>query len=80
MSFQGHVENGVIVFDEPVSLAEGTKVRVEEVSATPTGNIKPGTGDWQAALQAARELENYDFDAWRKQREYDLEHARDHQL
>jgi len=29
MTYKGHVENGVIVLDEPVPLQEGTKVRVE---------------------------------------------------
>jgi hypothetical protein len=33
MSFQGHVENGVVVFDEPISLPDGTPVRVEAVAA-----------------------------------------------
>lgn len=31
MSFQGHIENGVVVFDEAAPLAEGTRVRVEAV-------------------------------------------------
>ena len=31
-----------------------------------------------AALAAVGDLEGYDFDAWRQQREYDLEHAHDH--
>lgn len=31
-----------------------------------------------AALAAVAELEGYDFDAWREQREYDLQHAHDH--
>jgi len=35
MSLAGHVENGVVVFDEPVSLPEGTPVRVEPVSEPP---------------------------------------------
>ena len=43
-----------------------------------TPAILPGTGDWQAALQAARELEDYDFEARRAQRQYDLRHAKDH--
>ena len=30
------------------------------------------------AAEAADALEDYDFDAWRKQREYDLKHAYDH--
>jgi len=29
MSFTGHVKNGVVVFDEPVALPEGTAVQVE---------------------------------------------------
>ncbi|MCI0740834.1 MAG: hypothetical protein L0Y72_17435 [Gemmataceae bacterium] len=40
--------------------------------------IVPGTGDWDDAMQAVAELENYDFDAFHKQREYDLQHAKDH--
>ena len=34
MSFQGHIENGVVVLDEPVSLPNGTVVRVEPVEGT----------------------------------------------
>ena len=33
---------------------------------------------WAAAARAARELKDYDYDAWREQREYDLKHANDH--
>ena len=44
--------------------------------ATPA--IAPETGDWDAAMKAVNELEDYDFDAFRKQREYDLRHAQDH--
>ena len=29
MNYRGHVENGVVVLDEPVKLPEGTQVRVE---------------------------------------------------
>ncbi len=43
-----------------------------------TPAITPGTGDWDAAMKAVEELEDYDFDAFRKQREYDLRHAQDH--
>ena len=35
MSFQGHVQNGVVVFDEPVSLPEGAVVRVELIASSP---------------------------------------------
>jgi hypothetical protein len=33
MSFQGHIENGAVVLDEPVSLPNGTVVRIELVDA-----------------------------------------------
>ena len=72
MSIQGHVQNGVVVFDESASLPEGTRVIVEPVAPAEI----PGRGDWAAAFQAARDLENYNFDAWKKQRETDLEDAR----
>lgn len=38
-----------------------------------------GSGDWEAAAKAAQELREtgYDFDAWREQREYDLQHSLD---
>jgi hypothetical protein len=32
MSFEGHIQNGVVVFDEPVGVAEGTAVRVEVIA------------------------------------------------
>jgi hypothetical protein len=47
---------------------------LEEPLATTT----PGTGDWDAALKAVEELEDYDFDAVQRQREADLKHATDH--
>ena len=45
-------------------------------------DITPGTGDWAAAQRAAQALREtgYDFDAWRQQRECDLENAKDHLL
>ena len=33
MSFQGHIENGLVVLDEPLSLPNGTAVRIEPVEA-----------------------------------------------
>ena len=74
MSFQGRIHNGVVIFDEAVSLPEGTQVRVEPL----TGAMVAGAANWDAALQAARELTDYDFDAWRQQRDYDRQHANDH--
>lgn len=37
MTISGHVENGMIVLDQPVPLVDGTKVRVEVVSGTTEG-------------------------------------------
>jgi hypothetical protein len=31
MSFHGHIENGVVVFDEPLTVPDGTPVRVEGI-------------------------------------------------
>ena len=44
----------------------------------PVPAAMPGTVDWDAALAAVQELEDYDFDAYRKQRECDLKHSKDH--
>ena len=62
MGFEGHIQNGVVVFDEAVSLAEGTKVRVEPVKGETQFVVLPGTGDWEAAAKAAKELRESDFD------------------
>jgi hypothetical protein len=32
MSFEGHIQNGVVVFNEPISVPEGTAVRVEVIA------------------------------------------------
>ena len=32
MTYRGHVKNGVVIFDEPANLPEGTEVRVEQVT------------------------------------------------
>jgi len=36
------------------------------------------TRRWSAAAQAVRELQDYDFEAWREQRDFDRQHADDH--
>lgn len=38
MSFEGHIENGVAVFDQPVSLPDGLKVRIELVPEAPSNS------------------------------------------
>ena len=58
----------------------GKNVEIIVVEEGIYSTIIPGTGDWDAAARAARELREtgYDFDAWHVQREYDLKHANDH--
>ena len=48
-------------------LGKAVEITVQEQPA-----VLPGTGDWAALEEAARDLEGYDFDAWRRQRDYDL--------
>jgi hypothetical protein len=43
MSFEGHIENGVAVFDEPVSLPDGVKVRIVPVAETASNSAAPKT-------------------------------------
>ena len=40
--------------------------------------VTPGTGDWSAWPAALSDLEGYDYEVWKTQREYDLQHANDH--
>lgn len=43
-----------------------------------TPDVKLGGGDWDATMNAARTLDDYEFDGYQRQREYDLQHAKDH--
>ena len=38
MTYRGHVENGVVVFDEPVQLADGVQVEVTVRAPETSGN------------------------------------------
>ena len=76
MSLSGYVQNGVVVLDGGAYLPEGTRVQVEPVIAD-TEAADARQASWDTAFQAACELENYDFDAWKRLRDYDLEHVRD---
>ena len=40
--------------------------------------VQLGTGDWSAWSAAAADLEDYDFDAWKSQREFDIQHMDKH--
>ena len=44
MSLAGHIENGVVVFEQPVTLANGTPVRVEVVSERLARRPRPAPG------------------------------------
>jgi hypothetical protein len=56
----------------------GKTVEIIVVEELTCPQVTPGAGDWDAAMKAARSLEDYDFDAYQRQREYDLQHAKDH--
>lgn len=56
----------------------GQTVEIIVLEDGPRVGVRPGTGNWDEATQAAKELAGYDFDAWREQREYDRTHASDH--
>lgn len=44
MAISGHVENGMVVFDQPVSLPNGTPVRVEVVDGCAARPARPAPG------------------------------------
>jgi hypothetical protein len=83
MTFQGHVKNGVVVFDEPASLPEGTAVKVEPLGPpasklTTKEDVVARAAKWDAAARAVREIKNFDYEALREQDACDLRHADDH--
>ena len=58
MSFTGHVQNGVVVFDEPVTLPDGTAVKVEaenpaDATVRPAKNL---LDHYRSVLGAAKGL------------------------
>ena len=56
----------------------GRTVEIIVLEEETRSTIRPGTGDWQAAMKAVEELEDYDSDAVSRQRDYDRKHAKDH--
>lgn len=52
MIYNGHVENGKVVFDEPAALAEGTRVRIE-VALEPPDSDDPSEGSTLAERLAS---------------------------
>ena len=41
MTYKGHIKNGLVVFDEPAPLADGTPVRVEVMSKAAAEGPEP---------------------------------------
>jgi hypothetical protein len=56
----------------------GRTVDIIVLAEEKTSAIQPGTGDWEAAARAVQDLAGYDFDAWRQQRDFDRQNARNH--
>jgi len=71
-------EDGVFRPNGPVTLPDRCEVDLEFQVRQPANGIPVSVADWEAAAQAARELQQtgYDFDAWQRQREFDVQHAR----
>jgi len=50
MTYQGHVENGAVVLDEPVTLPDGAKVEVAIVKDTPPPHDGKSFAEWVVDL------------------------------
>ena len=58
MTYQGHVENGAVVLDVPVTLPEGAKVEVALLQPT---DVPPKRKPiWEAALELAASIPEED--------------------
>jgi hypothetical protein len=79
MVYRGHVQNGVVQFDEAVDLPDGTLVEVRTASSA-TGVIPSHAteAEWKEALARIAALD-IDWDAYRAYREIDVNHARNDQ-
>lgn len=62
MSFRGHVEKGVVVFDEPAAIPEGTVVEVVVCDLTPADD-PAGSSLWDRLKQVAAKAEGLPPDA-----------------
>jgi hypothetical protein len=56
----------------------GQTVEIIVLGEETVPGLQPDAGNWEAALKAVEELEDYDFDAAQRQRDHDLKHAKDH--
>lgn len=62
MSFRGHVEKGVVVFDEPIAIPEGTVVDVV-VHGTSEASVAAGPSLWDRLKDVAGQAEGLPPDA-----------------
>ena len=62
MSFRGHVEKGVVVFDEPIAIPEGTVVDVV-VHGTSEASVPPGPSLWDRLKDVVGQAEGLPPDA-----------------
>jgi hypothetical protein len=60
MSYLGHIVNGVVVFDKPVPLPEGSEVRVEATTSDGHEFWQPLTIDQLAERQSVPALSSLD--------------------
>ena len=51
MVLRGHVQNGVVVFDPPVTIPDGTEVQVEFVAAKPRKTLAERLGGVIGAVE-----------------------------
>jgi hypothetical protein len=72
MTYNGHVRNGVVVFDQPVVLPEGLEVCVEvpEKASTPTPNEERAPNPGQTLLKYAGKAVGLPEDAARNHDHY----------
>ena len=64
MAYRGRVQNGVVVFDDSVSLPEGSLVRVELLKPTDeTESLRRGLRDFAGTVKDLPEdlAENHDY-------------------
>jgi len=60
MTFMGHVQNGVVVFDQPLSVPDGTPARVDllnsgQTPAAPTQHRQGG--QWRGQVAIAQDFD-----------------------
>lgn len=57
MTYKGHIENGVVVADEPVDLPDGTVIVFQPVKL-PSGNLHPDLERFAGVIPADLDTED----------------------